>query len=117
MSDKLELIRGDDQVITLTFVDENDDPVNLTGSTVFFTAKKNRTDADTSAIIKIEQATHISPLEGKTEITITNAISEALAIGDYFWDAQIKFPTGLIRSINSDILTVVPDITRRVVVG
>jgi hypothetical protein len=113
VSDKIQIIRGDDQGITLYFTDENDSVIDLTGTTVFFTVKKNKADADADAVIASSTLDHVNPTGGRTEIQLTHAETVDLEPGDYFWDAQIKFTDEKIRSVYSDVLTVLPDITLR----
>lgn len=113
MSEKIQLIRGDDQRITLYFTDENDDVIDLTDCTVFFTVKRKKSDTDANAILAKAIDDHVNPEEGRTEVQITASEAVNLEPGDYFWDAQIKFADGGIRSVIADVLTVLPDITIR----
>lgn len=113
MSDKIQIIRGDDQTITLYFTDENDAVIDLTDCTVFFTVKKKKSDLDADAIIAVDQDDHVDAEAGRTALFLASADTDDLEPGDYFWDAQIKFVDGKVRSVYADVLTVLPDITLR----
>ena|ERR1035437_294321 len=110
----LQLIRGDSASIDFELTDAGS-PVDLTGSTVFFTAKPS-IDADASdaaAVISVEVSSHTDPTAGKTSIPLT-AADTTVTPGEYFYDIQVKEAGGTtIVSIPYRKLEIVPDITRR----
>lgn len=100
--EKFEIARGDSFNLPIEITDEDDVAVDLTGTTVCFTARRLLKDDDELAEIKIDvpPGDHTLPLEGKTQIPLT---SEATHIkeGEYYWDIRVLFVSG-------DILTFIP---------
>ena len=112
------VIRGDTfrQKIVVT---KDGQPADITGWTIYFTLKKNKTDSDDNAVIKKDITNHIDPVNGESELLILPTETDNL-LGVYYFDIQIK------RHITSpvsydDIATILEgtikfsqDITRRV---
>lgn len=103
------LIRGDTASIDFTIADKD-----LTGATVFFTAKSaidaDATDAE--AVISVEVTDHTDPTNGTTVIPLT-ATDTTVTPGTYYYDIQVKEADGTITSIPVRKLVVVGDVTRR----
>jgi len=106
--------RGDDQDLALEFT-ENDVVKDITGWTIYFTLKKNIDDPDASAVLKKDITTHTDPTQGKTEIPILNAETDALE-GIYFYDIQYKdvATPAIVKTVLSGQMTFMKDVTRRV---
>lgn len=106
------LIRGDSHIINVKF-DNNGTPLNISGYTVYFTvnASKNPTDDSTAAIQK-NITSHTNAALGQTTITLLPADTNSM-LGNYFYDVQLKDPSGNVTSFKQDSLTVIADITRR----
>lgn len=109
---KLTIIRGDDVTIPVTFKDSAGDPIDLTGSTVFFTVKNEKTDSDNEAVISKSVASHTTPASGITQVVLTNEDTDIDA-GSYYWDLQIKDSVGKIQSTKAAQFEVIQDITTR----
>lgn len=110
----LQFVRGDSPQITFELVDNDDQALNITDATVFFTVKKNICDADDDAIIAKTITDHTDPENGKTLIELTPEDTENLDPKTvYVWDVQIKFSNGQILSPEYGQLKVTPDVTRR----
>lgn len=112
----LKIIRGDSTNINVTFTDENSDPVNITGKTIFFTAK-NKIDEevdDSDAVITKDVITHSNPTAGQTVIALT-ADDTSVPIGEYFYDIQMV-GDGQVLSIERGILEVLQDVTKRIAI-
>lgn len=109
-----EIIRGDTESLTVTFVRDGE-PVDLTGATVFFTAKPALTNdaGDTTAVIKTEVTDHTDPTEGETVIPLSSTLTNVTP-GTYYYDLQVKASNGDLLSIKPRQLKVVGDITRRI---
>jgi len=103
----LFIIRGDSYSIAFN-VD-----VDLTGTTVFFTAKPTIANeaTDTTAVISVEVTAHDDAVAGETTIPLS-ATDTDVTPGDYYYDIQIKDGT-TITSIGVRKLRVYGDITRR----
>jgi hypothetical protein len=108
----ITLIRGDSTSITFTLT-ENNTPVDLTGSTVFFTAKPALTNdiSDNTAVISVEVTSHTDPENGETVIPLTSSDTDVTP-GDYYYDIQVKNGSS-ITSIKYQLLEVIADVTRR----
>lgn len=106
----LKIIRGDTSSINFTL-----EGVDLTGSTVFFTAKAVIDDdvTDAAAAIAVEVTSHTDPTAGITVIPLT-ASDTNVTPGEYFYDIQVKKADGTIVSIPKRKLEVFEDVTRRI---
>ena len=112
MQPNLEIIRGDDDALEVEFEVEGA-PLDLTGSTVFFTIKENIDDTDADALLKAQQSTHIDPTNGITVIPLGHAETLALDPGVYFYDIQSVASDGSVTSMPYRKIKVLPDITTR----
>lgn len=105
----IHLIRGDTSSINLTL-----EGVDLTGATVFFTAKAAIDDdvTDAAAAIAVEVTTHTDPEAGITVIPLSSTDTNVTP-GEYFYDIQVKKADLTIVSIRFRKLEVFEDVTRR----
>lgn len=105
----LFIIRGDSAAINFAMAG-----VDLTGATVFFTAKPELTDdaADTNAVITKEVVSHTDPTNGTTIINLDPADTNVTP-GIYYYDIQVKKADGQIVSIPARKLRIWADVTRR----
>jgi hypothetical protein len=137
----IDLTRGDTYEEYFKFLDPLDAPLNLSGCTVWLTAKEAVDDdaADATGIIKHyivisgvgavtgssgfalggkdpeTGATVSTAAAGVVTHTITAAESTVMATQDYVYDVQFKDATGRISTIiNGGTITVLGDVTRRV---
>lgn len=110
--ENLTIIRGDDINITLAFTDTDGDPVDLTGSTLFFTVKEKLSDVDDDAVIEKDVTSHTNPTGGVTVLALTSTDTDINA-GSYYWDIQIKNEAGKIASSQKGLLKVLQDVTLR----
>lgn len=85
----LFITQGDEKVYNLTFGSPAG-PIDLTGATVTFTAKK-RLEDKLPAIRKIV-TDHAAPEEGKTTITLS-PVDTSIGRGAYYYDIQVVGPT------------------------
>lgn len=116
----LSIIRGDDKTVTVTFTDSNGSVINITGYTVFFTVKRkeNLNDSDdTNALISKTVISHSSPTQGQTQIVFDSEDTSSIDPGIYYYDLQVKKPSGDIESSSSDEFEIIADVTRRVTVS
>jgi len=110
----LECFRGDDCEWEITAYNAKTKAVyNLTGASAFFTLKNYETDADASAVLKVDWTSHSDAINGKTLLTLTNTQTAALSTRDYWFDVQIKTSAGKIYTIACGKLTVSSDRTIR----
>jgi hypothetical protein len=109
----LKLIKGDTYSIRFELTNDNE-PVDLTGSTVYFTAKAAFDDdtADNAAIIAVEVTDHTDPTNGLTDIPLSASDTTADA-GEYYYDIQVKKADASIASIKYRKLEIYEDVTRR----
>lgn len=109
----IEVFRGDDFTVELIFTDTDGVPIDITGWTIFFTAKKRREDPDDAAVLSITSAPS-DPLNGKALIGKSHVFTDTL-LGTYYYDFQYKKADETIQTITSGSITFNPDITRRIV--
>jgi hypothetical protein len=111
----IDIIRGDSSSIDFTLTD-NGSPVDLTGATVFFTAKPALSNdvSDNTAVISVEVTDHSDPTNGATVIPLS-ATDTDVTPGEYYYDIQVKKLDATIVSIRARKLEVFADVTRRTV--
>lgn len=109
----IQIIRGDSVSIEVD-VNEGTTPVDVTGLTVFFTAKPALTDdiTDSTAVITKTVTSIEDPVNGVIYIQLEPSDTNKTP-GIYYYDIQFKDVDGVITSIPSGILEIVPDVTRR----
>lgn len=109
----LTFYRGDDNTITLKFMD-GDTPKDITGWTIFFTLKKKIDDSDDDAVLKKDITSHTNAAQGETEIPLLDTNTNDLA-GIYHYDIQSKDDSGIIKTVIKGEINFIKDITRRIV--
>ncbi|MFB9654776.1 hypothetical protein [Pseudarthrobacter oxydans] len=107
----LTIVRGDDETILIT-VSQNGSPVDITGSTLFFTAKQTATDADADAVISAENSSHTDAAGGVSFIALTHTLT-SVEPSTYHYDIQWVDDSGNVKTILKGKLTVEQDITTR----
>jgi len=97
----ISVTRANDVTFTLTFTNELNQAIDLTGATVYLTVRKNQDVgdlADSEAIIAQQYTSISNPTAGIVTITITR--TELIqTVGEYYYDIDIK-------QANNDVLTV-----------
>lgn len=111
-------IRGDSRLISVNiFQSDGVTPFNLTGCEVFFTVNantNNTTDTDTSAVIALKNNTITNPTLGVATIQISNANTQDIAPGTYYYDVQLKDANGNITSLAQNTFIIIADVTRSI---
>ncbi len=113
----INLIRGDDANLTITFSDENNNVIDLTGYTVFFNVKRVKDliiDDDTTSIIS-KTITNIPNATLGILILHLSNIETAIPIEQYAWDLQLKNATGEIQSTQKGTLVVSEDVSKNII--
>lgn len=109
------MYRGDTYKFTATFKDSAGDPIDITGYTVKFTARVNYPDKsvvdDSDAAIS---TTALIPTgtDGVAEFEIIPTQTQELDIRDYFYDIQLKSPSGEVSTIGVGKFILLNEITR-----
>lgn len=75
------------------YVKEDGLTINITGYTVYFTAKEFIGDSDANAKIDKKITTHVEPLNGKSEIALSSSDTDITA-GSYYYAIDIKDTAG-----------------------
>lgn len=111
------MFRGDDQDFSITVVDANGQPVNLTGMKVWATFKYHINDLDSALAIQKTTNTSTITIAGSNNnvasFTIANADTASFSDTTVlYYDVQIKDGASKIHTIDSGTLTVNDDVTR-----
>jgi len=110
-----DFYRGDTQVYTLTIKDKDGNPIDLTGSTIFFTMKENLTLPDDSAALQVIVKTHTDPTNGITKITVPATDTSNLKGGyTYFYDFQLVDANSNVKTLLAGKVKVLPDVTQSI---
>lgn len=96
-------------------------PVDLTGATLWMTAKKALADTDAKAVFQIKSPTDIiidaSPASGRAKIVVpANATTSVVFPKDaaqleLYYDIQVKTQTGIVQTVASGKLVLTEDVT------
>lgn len=97
-SDTLDYIKGDTIDIPMNFTEDNL-AMNLTGYHVYFTVKKQLSDSDANAKIKVE-CTITDAVNGLVSIPFSSDPTATMEPGAYFYDIRLKY-SGVIMSAKS----------------
>ena len=84
---------------------------NITGWSIYFTAKRYITDTDSQAIIQKIITTHTNPTQGISQLSFSHTETEAFPVGVWFYDVQIKTPADEIYTIFKGQFKVLADVT------
>lgn len=103
----IEIYRGDSKRIELAFQNDDGTVLNISGATVYFTVKRNYSDADDDAVMDIQNSSHDVAISGLTHITITTGDS-AQCPGDYVAGFQLKDISNNITTFNVEGLSILP---------
>lgn len=102
----LEIKRGTTYPITFQNTDSSGNPIDLTGATVYFTAKTAESDTDatdTNAAITKTVTTHLdsagvaSAARGISTITLTSTQTN-ITPNSYFYDITVKYASGVVNT-------------------
>ena len=118
------MYRGDSLMLDLAITQKNNNvvvPVDLTGATLWMTAKYKITDTDASAVFQITTPTDIKidedPLSGRATVIVPGSAtlsvtyppdSESVRL---IYDIQVKTQTGIVQTVARGYLTVMEDVT------
>lgn len=121
------MYRGDTLILDLSVTQTLDGittPVDLTGATLWMTAKKKATDKDAAAVFQLTTPTDIvidgDPLSGRAVVTVPPTgtsdltYAEGIAQIDLLYDIQVETQTGIVQTVAAGRLSVVRDITQAV---
>ena len=107
--------RGDDISFNMAFTADDDiTPLDITGWTIFFTIKNNKSDTDAKAVLKKEFSNFAAPLTGIAPIIVSHVETDGFK-GNYYYDFQVKRLDGTILTISNGSITFKEDITRRII--
>ena len=111
MSQKLEIIRGDDTLLSCAFTDENDDVVDITTADLTFSVREAPTDVDALLTVTVASGDHLVPASGLTQVLLPHADTD-IEDGNYYWDIQLTYSSGIINSVGKGTIIVNNDITK-----
>lgn len=115
MLPKITVTRGTDFTIPLTFKQSNGSALNLTGCTVYMTAKKksDNDNLDASAAFRKDVSIHTNAVGGLTEVAGVPADTVNASPGDYIYDLEVVDTAGRVTSFGQGKFTLEGEITRR----
>ena len=108
----MSVVKRDDTDFELTFEDIDGNPINLTGATVFFTVKVNKTDAEDDAVLKKEITEFEDPTSGIALLQLSKTETDLIP-KSYYFDIQLVDSTGKVASTYAGRFLVDQDITIR----
>lgn len=107
----IEIVRGDDYSHLITFVNEDETPLDLTGYTG--QAQIRKTPADTDAPEATFTVTIATPLTGEVLVELDAVQSADLPAvkKHYYWDLELTTDTGQIVTPLGGKVIVIQDVT------
>jgi hypothetical protein len=103
--------RGDSGRLDVTVTQSDGAAYDLTGCTLFLTAKNSLTDADSAAVIRKEVTTHDAPESGESHFEILT--TDNATAGVRFYDVQLKDSDNKIFTLFGGLWRVLADVTVR----
>jgi len=98
----LTVIRGTSKTYELCVVDEANEPVDLTGATVYFTVKRC-TSEETAVLQKtsanIAEIEIVTPKGGIARIYLTPTDTKSLDIREYVFDVWVRLASGKVYAV------------------
>ena len=104
----LTITRGDTETIAVTITTDGTTPVDISGRTY---ASQMRTTPDIAAIAATATCSIINAAAGQVNVVFSATSTATLDPGYYYWDFQ-ENASGVISTILSGTVTVLPDVTR-----
>lgn len=101
----LEIYKGDNKRIDLTFTTDSGTPFNLSGQSLYYIVQQNYTD--TGALFSIVQTQHDLPVSGFTHIDISTGDSNQCA-GDYLALFRLIDESGRRTTFETEGLKILP---------
>jgi len=90
----MEMVRGDSETVSVWLEDDNGHAPFVTGDTVYFTVKQDKFSTE-----KAFQKTVTTFVDGKAFVDILPADTKNMEFGRYFYDVQITFANGEVKTI------------------
>jgi len=106
-----DFYRGDTPSFNIVFQDDDGNPIDITGATVYFTLKVNTTDTDANAALQKVVTTHTNPTVGETTVALTHSDTSGLSPGTYFYDFQAVLANGDYITMDGGKVSILADTT------
>ena len=104
----LEIYQGTDWSATVTVLNADGTPADITGCTA--KAQIRRDVADQARRVEVEITTAVaSPV---VNLSIPHAQTQALSCGSYVWDLDLTSPADLITTVLAGVVVVTREVTR-----
>lgn len=104
----IKIMRGDTEVLNITVLGSDGNPVNLTGDVFTSQIRYNRDDTSIAATFVCEV---IDATGGEVRLTLSATSSALLNAGVAYWDLQ-RNDSGFVTTIVAGKCTVLADVTR-----
>ena len=112
----LKMYRGDTAEFRVTALDIDGNPLNLTGASAWFTAKRTTSDDDNSAVFQKTVGngiTIIDAINGIMLVRLAEADTSSIAGKEYLeYDLQVKDTSNGVWTVARGSLLVLADVTR-----
>lgn len=106
------IYRGDDRSLEVTVKYPNGSVKDITGWTIFYMVKKQKTDSDADAVIDKTITTHTDPSNGVTVVELTDNDTD-IDIGIYHEEVQTKDTSGKIQTVYQGLLEINQDLIQK----
>ena len=108
----LKVFRATDKTWVLNVTDSDGTAIDITGATIFFTVKINKTDTEAEAIISKDITSHTTPATGISALTLTDT-DTTVPVRDYYFDFKMKDADGLLNIFGVGTFSILQGVTTR----
>ena len=105
----INVVRNDGHTFDLTFKDGDAVAIDITGWTVWMTAKESRSNPDSEAIFQKTVTSHSDATNGITQVVLTP--TDLSCAGSFYYDIQTKNVAGDIQTVIGGFLNITEDVT------
>lgn len=107
MSSLLEIYQSSTKTVSLFFADDGGTGVNVSGSLLYYTAKRNYSDSTSDAVLNKVITGNASSVSGMMSMTFTTG-ETSLCVNDYYAGWTLLDPSGNVSPFDTDGLRILP---------
>jgi hypothetical protein len=108
------MYKGDTEIMNIVVKTSLNAPIDITGSTIYFTMKRDLNDTDALAALQKIVTSHTGATSGLSQVKIEPEDTINLYPGKYYYDMQFKDAAGNIKTFVLGSLTLIETVTKAI---